>query len=457
MKKKYIYSMAFVGILLLSLFVIGTGYGLYEATKDKNSLTSTTLDCFKIYFSDTDTIYKTNIKSVTNEEGQSTAPSTITVTNICKDSKELQLRLNILNDTTIDSNAMTIIASGNIEQNQILYKNLTNTKTTMDNVKTSKLIGVINMKPGETVRTNIKYWFDERKGINIQPDQVLSAKFELIDTASSIKNSFGELLTSLGTEQSINTGEVSNNQEGLIKVNDNEGDSYIYRGLVTNNYVSFAGEKWRIIRVNSDNSVRIILDYSTSYANYSDNYNSQDYTGFQYIYNNNTVDNNINIYLSNWYSQNIISKGLDTYVTSSNFCNDTNYTTTSYHSYFSGYDRLVSNKNAKLACDQTTADFGGIYKQKVGLISADEVALAGGVYDIPNYNYYLYNGENFYTSTPAEYYNYHAYMFSVGANGSIAITPTDGNIGIRPVINLSSTVTVSGSGTENDPYTIDLD
>ena len=115
----------------------------------------------------------------------------------------------------------------------------------------------------------------------------------------------------------------------------------------------------------------------------------------------------------------------------------------------------MNDRNASLVCQETIADFGGIYRQKIGLISADEVALAGGVYNIPNYNYYLNNGEDYYTLTPAEYYNYHAYMMSVTSTGAISITPTNGYIGIRPVISLDSTVTVSGSGTEDDPYIVD--
>ena len=46
--------------------------------------------------------------------------------------------------------------------------------------------------------------------------------------------------------------------EGLYKAEDDEGTSYYYRGAVRNNYVSFAGFTWRIIRRNGDGSVRLI-------------------------------------------------------------------------------------------------------------------------------------------------------------------------------------------------------
>ena len=45
---------------------------------------------------------------------------------------------------------------------------------------------------------------------------------------------------------------------GLYKAVDDYGDTYYYRGKVDNNYVSFAGYVWRIVRINGDGSIRLI-------------------------------------------------------------------------------------------------------------------------------------------------------------------------------------------------------
>ena len=45
---------------------------------------------------------------------------------------------------------------------------------------------------------------------------------------------------------------------GLYAASDADGSSYYYRGNVKNNYVSFAGFIWRIVRVNGNGSVRMI-------------------------------------------------------------------------------------------------------------------------------------------------------------------------------------------------------
>lgn len=460
MKKKYIFSLVVISIMFLFVLTIGTGYGLWVATKESTEKSATTLNCFKVYFSNGDTIEMKNIDSVVNEEGIESSPYTLTITNICSETKELQVRLNVLNDSTIDTNALTIQAAGNIEKEITLYKNLSNTKSTLEDVNQSKLIGLASIQPNETVRTNIKMWFDEKKAPNIDKNAIFKARFELIDTESSIKATFAEnILSNIGVIESKgnpNVNTASFEEEGLFMTATPNGKIYYYRGVVNNNYVKFANLKWRIVGVNENNSVKLILDKSAFYQKFSDKVNAMDYTGLKYIYNNETINNVVSNSLNEWYNNNIASKDLDKYVIPSTFCNDSSYTLMNYHTYFGGYQRLVNEKNPTLSCPSNSADFGGNYNQKVGQITADEIVLAGGLYGVNNYNYYLYNGENFYTQTPADYYNYTANIFTVNNGGGLEISRVDSELGIRPVINLEPSITVSGSGTQSDPYTIDM-
>ena len=459
MKKKYILSLIVIGILFALTLTIGTGYGLYLSTSVKNETNATTLDCFKAYFSHSDIIELKNINPVVNDEGKETSPYTLTITNICEETKELQIRLNVLSETTFDTTALTIEAAGNIEQDTILYKNLPNAKTKDKNVKMSKLIGKITIEPNETIRTNIKLWFDEKKSPELSKEDIFKAQFELIDTASTIKASFSEVLlnnTKVVTD-SIDYSTSSYTTEGLYQIKSEDGNSYYYRGIVNNNYIKFGNYIWRIVGINPDNSIKIILEKSATSMNYSDKTNAIDYTGLKYIYNDEVINNNVTDYLEQWYKTNIIDRNLDKYVVASSFCNDSSNFVNSYHTYFNGYTRLITDKRPTITCPTTNADFGGIYKQKIGLITADEVAIAGGVYNTNNYNYYLYNGETFFTITGADYYNYTANLFIVTNTGAISTAPTTSTYGIRPVINISSTTTVSGAGTIDNPYTIDID
>ena len=57
--------------------------------------------------------------------------------------------------------------------------------------------------------------------------------------------------------------QVATTDEGIFKAEDDDGDTYYWRGAVTNNYVKFANKFWRIIRINGDGSIRMIYDKCT--------------------------------------------------------------------------------------------------------------------------------------------------------------------------------------------------
>lgn len=459
MKKGYKISLFIIGLLIVISLTIGTSYSVWLDNHEESDYNTKTLECFKVYFSNGESYKMTNIKSVINEEGKKTSPNSIAVTNICKETKELQIRLNILKDNTIDTKALTIDASGHIEQDSILYNNLENKRTSIEGVTTSKLIGLIKVEPNETVRTNIKLWFDERKAPIIDNTKIFSAKYELIDTASSIKSTFAETLlrnaSAIGEKTAPNFNTLATTEEGLYLLNENNIKTYYYRGSSYDNYVFFANQLWRIVSINNNNQVKLISEKSVAFNNYSTYRNAIDYTGLKYIYNNETINNDINNHLGIWYQNNIINTGLDQYTEEMTLCNDTYYTVSGYHTYFNPYNRLVLQKTPTLTCAATNADFGGAYTQKVGLITADEVVLAGGMFNADNPSYYLNNGETYFTMSPLEYYNYNSYIAAVTSTGSLAGAFPNTQFGIRPVILLNSSVTVSGEGTIGNPYTID--
>ena len=265
MKKKYLLTLVLIGILLGATLTIGTGYGVWIATRDKETKTAQTLDCFKLYYSDSDKIEMTNIKPVLKEEGIESSPNTITITNICDETKEVEVRLSVLKTSTIDTNALMINASGYIEKDTMLYKNLDRAKTKDEEISESKIIGKIMIEPNETVRTNIKLWFDEKKAPNVTPEDTFNAKYEILDSAKAVKATFAETL--LGNKQEeINAKPkpdftvASYNSDGLYLYKNENESSYYFRGVALNNYVMFANYRWRIIKINSDNSIKMILD-----------------------------------------------------------------------------------------------------------------------------------------------------------------------------------------------------
>ena len=181
-----------------------------------------------------------------------------------------------------------------------------------------------------------------------------------------------------------------------------------------------------------------------------------------------STDSTIKTTIDNWYAGTTLK---DNPLVSKDqiFCNDRSpsstqtaaWTSTGWYSY-GAYGRLVSNKTPTLKCPTASDKFtvnvskgNGSLTYPVGLITADEIAMAGGVNGSSNSSYYLYTNQN-YWSGPS-YFNgstTRAFEFYVGFSGGINSYIVYSDYGARPVISLSSKTKLSGSGTYNDIYTV---
>ena len=285
-------------------------------------------------------------------------------------------------------------------------------------------------------------------------------------------------------------------EKGIFAVEDDNGTSYYYRGSVENNYVKFAGYYWRIIRINGNGSIRMIYDGTVAHDNgeasedreygtsqFNPNYNNNMYVGYMYTSGNAHglgTSSTIKTANDNFYKNKLASYA--SYIdTSSGFCGDrstlnnqSGVGTGTVSTYYKGYLR-VSTNTPSLKCENSSdyytvssASSGNkALTYPIGLITADEVLLAGssgGVFD-GAYNYqkstpnaYLTIGQYFSTMTPAGYYNpfgnsgWISDVFNVRATGRLDDGSTNGTAGLRPVINLKSTLKFTGDGTKNNPY-----
>ena len=197
----------------------------------------------------------------------------------------------------------------------------------------------------------------------------------------------------------------------------------------------------------------------------------------------NEVSSNVKNQLDAWYLTNIVNKKdgdgnlISDYIVDGTFCNDRSITDTTYNSgylldkstYYAPYSRLHVNskKTASLKCSDvrdrfstTTTKGNAKLTYPVALISADEVALAGGKSGSSNDKYYLRTGAVYWTMSPSRFYSANAFanVWRVYPDGRLQ--PWDsvtGGSGIRAVINLSSDVLVdSGNGTAENPYILRL-
>ena len=278
-------------------------------------------------------------------------------------------------------------------------------------------------------------------------------------------------ITDPGTE--LKTIATTADQSGLFEMTTSTGfgglgnTTYFFRGVVSNNVVEFAGFTWRIVRINEDGTVRLILDGSVnSNANYQFNSNYDNYTYIYYSNSGNYIKKSVN----DWYTTNI-----DKYVNGSSgpkysdyvasgdyFCEAAKVNTASFYQSGNASMTLLQNYTPALNCSKD-----GNNKQYVsgpiGLMTVDEIILAGGYYGDMNDAYYLSvnaNGEanNLYwwTMSPTGYANHSSrYTASVWyvQISRLSTYPVDGSYNIRPVINIKSDV-VATKNESNGHYII---
>ena len=321
-----------------------------------------------------------------------------------------------------------------------------------------------------------------------------NGKTTILDAQNYIKN-----------KETPNFSVAATTNEGMFATEDDLGTSYYFRGAVDNNWVKFGKENgkdiyWRIIRINGDNSVRMIYSGTTppisstsivmtgtgtqiGTGKFNDANTNPAYVGYMYtsnIQHGNSSSSLIKTTIDNWYKRTSLVNADASKISDQIFCTDRTASTsflgtseeisgnlnTSTSYYYGGWSNIAYNKNPKLVCASnndkftvSTTNGNGALIYPVGLITAEEIAMAGGAYNINNTNYYLYTNQIYFSGSPLSYSALNsaylrAIMFRIDQNGALSWNCVDEAIGIRPVISLSSMIKLSGDGTYNNPYEV---
>lgn len=314
----------------------------------------------------------------------------------------------------------------------------------LDNLANNKLINLESLAGGETVRYLIV--FDNEKKIDFEGTLK-------VDNDSLSSESFADLILLNNNVVAPKTrvgSEVATSNEGLISMEDNKGTSYYFRGNVDNNYVMIGDLTFRIVRINGDGTIRIVLNNVLDEAR---PYNTNSLANLASVSTLALLSGSSLIsYLNSWYDENF--REYSSFLTVGDYCTDTTFNNNiSGITYSSVYERIFEDKAPNLFCS------GNIYSGKVGLLSVDEVVLAGAAENIPNTSYYLYNKD-----IPGNYVTSSSYFINVSNNVAMINVMSNGALGdgilitnnsyIRPVIQVSVSAKVKGSGTIDDPYVI---
>ena len=277
---------------------------------------------------------------------------------------------------------------------------------------------------------------------------------------------------------------IDDGEAALYTDTDDQGTTYYFSGDGTNmrNWVSFAGKLWRVIRINGNGSVRLLYagsggedGYIGSAQAYNTSYNHPGYVGWKYSTGSSLDairenENKSDAYttVENWY--NALSTTDKNYIDGNAiYCNDRNLRSgdsfsTSSTFYYASSGRLLDSKTPTYECSNTSDRF-----YNFGLMTADEVSYAGGLWVTNNSGAYYYlnasggssTGSNWWWTMSPCHYNGSGYasVFRVGGSGSfpgrLDNNRVDYSYVVRPVVSLKAEVEVTGGdGSANNPYMV---
>ena len=304
------------------------------------------------------------------------------------------------------------------------------------------------------------------------------------------------------TSTTPNFTSVATANEGMYAADDDYTattgmKSYYFRGAVDNNWVKFGQENgkdiyWRIIRINGDGSIRMIYTGTTAPTEntkvvmtgkgtqigtsaFNSSNKKAEYVGYMFTegqQHGNSTDSTIKTAIDNWYKTTTLETDSATKALVSKdqiFCNDrspssnqTGAWTSAEDFYYGAYGRLNINETPLLTCPTASDKFtvkasngNGALTYPVGLITADEVVMAGGKLGSSNRSYYLYTYNNYWSGSPRNFNSEGSSTeFQVSIHGENDPCDVGSFSYARPVVSLSSKVKLSGNGTYNHVYTV---
>ena len=232
---------------------------------------------------------------------------------------------------------------------------------------------------------------------------------------------------------------------------------------------------WRIIRVDKDNKIKMIYAGSKApsentkvaitgantnmgFTAYNNKYDKAEYVGFQYTEGSQrgtTTNSTIKTYLDNWYTKYFNENIGTSRFIKTTFCNDRNTSST----WASTGSRVDYAPYTRLSADTPTPTFecntADVVTNNFGLITADEIVLAGGKYNTDSSVFYLNNNMAYWTGSPAGFDDSGSSVFGLDPVYGLDYGGVDDRtFGARGVVSLSSESKLLGSGTYDDVYTV---
>ncbi len=409
---------------------------------DNNSKIDNNTSCVDIIYSDELTYNLVNPEAEKDIDGKGSSARSISITNKCSNIKTIQVYLNVLNTSTINSNKVKTYINGDITLEPTLLSDLKTLKNSDSNIKEKKRLYKYDLEPNKSIRLNLRMWLDEYAATSKDKNTFYST-YEVVASNQIIKPTFVEKILN-DNPNIISNIDYSSDiiENGLVKIDNN----YYFRGNPTNNYFKLDDYILRIVGINSDKSIKLAFVNNNIDNQFNEYSNKEE----NVVFNTSSASEALNT----WYEENI-SK-YEEYLVTKDYCVDTTYTKYYNQITYSGNKRLFDEDSPSLGCSAGDRDYGGKYSSKIGILSADEVSIIGFSAKFNNQDNYLFLNKNICTSTPYSYY-YGAYITVLNKEGKLSYTKANNTCSMIPIINIDGHLTIKGEGSMDSPYELDLD
>ncbi len=375
---------------------------------------------------------------------------------------------------TIDKNIKQVQKGNNVE----FTLTPSDSSVTLDKLNITCLSGTVPTVSGNTLTIS-----------NVQKNEFCQVYKK--EEPTLLSQLLADKTTRPGARTSFSSVLTTDNTNTLYTSTEDSKTVYYFAGNATDNWVKFGKNAsnqdfyWRIIRTNSEGSVRLLYHGTSTTATdayigtsaFNSSHNNVAYVS--YMYGNlgsvanareNTTNSTIKTIIDNWYKDNLNTNYGKYLSTTAVYCNDRS---TSDNANFGARTRLYTNKTPSYDCTATEDKFtvdtstgNGKLTYPIALMTADEVSFAGGLWATNASTWYYYNSANgsstgsswWWVLSPSNWNGTVARVFRVGGSpypGDLNNFYVYNTNAVRPVISLKSCIKYStGNGTPETPYEI---
>ena len=329
MKRKTLTIISIVSIIIISLILLGITYGYYLTTIDGNesfkSVEVTTGDS-KVLYTDLSTediseIIEPGFKTVKSftvkNTGNVSATYSIYLVDVINNLNRTQditynlyKKAGTITDVTIESDLSETAGWTRVnEEVNVTFPTEMSVIAANEVIETPNQIYTYVLKVEYIDHPTENQNEDQGKTltfkVNLRAEDSYTNPFSEGTLAYNILENGAQVLNATTNELEIDKTYVEKTQitkvsdgtdmedVGIFTAPDDYGTSYYYRGPIKNNYVDFAGFTWRIVRINGDGSIRLILDgtLDKTCVEYNEDNTCKTYARTTSAFNSSTTDN----------------------------------------------------------------------------------------------------------------------------------------------------------------------